>query len=163
VRELNNEKVDIIRWSSDPKEYVLEALKPAKVKNLVFDPEKKSVQISVDEDQLSLAIGKKGQNARLTSRLTGWEINIDKDTSATTAVEQKVAQESQTLAGALPITEEQAVTLVKSGFTNLEGLHDADVQDLIDILGVEEAKAREIHEAVHGQGDEEKIGSAQSA
>ena len=67
VRELNNEKVDIIRWSSDPKEYVLEALKPAKVKNLVFDPEKKSVQISVDEDQLSLAIGKKGQNARLTS------------------------------------------------------------------------------------------------
>ena len=97
VRELNNEKVDIIRWSSDPKEYVLEALKPAKVKNLVFDPEKKSVQISVDEDQLSLAIGKKGQNARLTSRLTGWEINIDKDTSATTAVEQKVAQAAQSL------------------------------------------------------------------
>ena len=81
VRELNNEKVDIIRWSSDPKEFVLEALKPAKVKNLVFDIEKKSAQISVDEDQLSLAIGKKGQNARLTSRLTGWEINIDKDSS----------------------------------------------------------------------------------
>src|SRR5205823_1074069 len=58
------------------KDYVLEALKPAKVKNLAFDTEKKSVQISVDEDQLSLAIGKKGQNARLTSRLTGWEINI---------------------------------------------------------------------------------------
>src|SRR5438128_12172340 len=88
VRELNNEKVDIIRWSSDPKEFILEALKPAKVKNITFDPEKKSAQMSVDEDQLSLAIGKKGQNARLTSRLTGWEINIDKDTSATTAVEQ---------------------------------------------------------------------------
>ena len=128
VRELNNEKVDIIRWSSDPKEYVLEALKPAKVKNLVFDPEKKSVQISVDEDQLSLAIGKKGQNARLTSRLTGWEINIDKDTSATTAVEQKVAQAAQSLGTALPITEEQALTLVKSGFTNLEGLRDADAR-----------------------------------
>ena len=68
VRELNNEKVDIIRWSSDPKEFVLEALKPAKVKNLVFDVEKKTATISVDEDQLSLAIGKKGQNARLTSR-----------------------------------------------------------------------------------------------
>src|SRR5438067_54258 len=95
VRELNNEKVDIIRWSSDPKEYVLEALKPAKVKNLVFDTEKKSVQISVDEDQLSLAIGKKGQNARLTSRLTGWEINIGKDTSATTVVEQKLALAAQ--------------------------------------------------------------------
>src|SRR5262249_58961774 len=76
VGELNNEKVDIIRWSSDPKEFILEALKPAKVKNLTFDPERKIAQIAVDEDQLSLAIGKKGQNARLTSRLTGWEINI---------------------------------------------------------------------------------------
>lgn len=149
VRELNNEKVDIIRWSSDPKEYVLEALKPAKVKNLVFDPEKKSVQISVDEDQLSLAIGKKGQNARLTSRLTGWEINIDRDTSATHAVEQKVAQAAQALAGALPITEAQGLALVKSGFTNLEGLRDAAVEDLVEILSVDEAKAREIHEAVH--------------
>ena len=148
VRELNNEKVDIIRWSSDPKDYVLEALKPAKVKNLVFDPEKKSVQISVDEDQLSLAIGKKGQNARLTSRLTGWEINIDKDTSAVNAVEQKVVQAAQSLSAALPIDDEQAMTLVKSGFTNLEGLRDADVSDLVDILGVDEAKAQEIHDAV---------------
>jgi N utilization substance protein A len=102
----------------------------------------------VDEDQLSLAIGKKGQNARLTSRLTGWEINIDKDTSATTAVEQKVAQAAQSLIGALPITQEQAVTLVKAGFTNLEGLKDADVSDFVDILGVDEAKAQEIHAAV---------------
>src|SRR5258705_1537122 len=151
VRELNNEKVDIIRWSSDPKEYILEALKPAKVKGLAFDTEKKSVQISVDEDQLSLAIGKKGQKARLTSRLTGWEINIGKDTSATTVVEQKVAQAAQTLAGMLPVSEEQALTLVKSGFTNLEGLRDAEVQDLVDILAVDETKAREIYEAVHRQ------------
>lgn len=155
VRELNNEKVDIIRWSADPREYILEALKPAKVKNLTFDTEKKAAQISVDEDQLSLAIGKKGQNARLTSRLTGWEINIDKDTSATTAVEQKVAQAAQTLAAALPITEEQAVTLVKSGFTNLEGLRDADVSDLVEILSVDEAKAQEIHAAIHR--DEEAL------
>jgi N utilization substance protein A len=149
VRELNNEKVDIIRWSSDPKEFVLEALKPAKVKNLVFDVEKKTATISVDEDQLSLAIGKKGQNARLTSRLTGWEINIEKEAPSTTVVEQKVAQAAQTLSTSLPITGEQAMTLVKTGFTNLEGLRDAEVQDLVDILGVEEEKAREIHEAVH--------------
>ena len=149
VRELNNEKVDIIRWSSDPKEFVLEALKPAKVKNLAFDSEKKSVTISVDEDQLSLAIGKKGQNARLTSRLSGWEINIQKDVSATTAVETKVAQAATSLAAALPITDEQATLLVKSGFTNLEGLRDADVSDLKDILSVEDEKAQEIHDAVH--------------
>ena len=149
VRELNNEKVDIIRWSSDPKEFVLEALKPAKVKNLVFDLEKKSAIISVDEDQLSLAIGKKGQNARLTSRLTGWEINIEKEAPSTSAVEQKVAHAAQSLAGALPITEDQAMTLVKTGFTNLEGLQDAEIQDLVDILSVDEEKAREIYEAVH--------------
>ncbi len=149
VRELNNEKVDIIRWSSDPKEFVLEALKPAKVKNLVFDIEKKSARISVDEDQLSLAIGKKGQNARLTSRLTGWEINIEKEAPSTSAVEQKVAHAAQSLASALPITEEQAMTLVKTGFTNLEGLQDAEMQDLVDILSVDEEKAREIYEAVH--------------
>ncbi|HEY5036354.1 MAG TPA: transcription termination factor NusA [Chthoniobacterales bacterium] len=148
VRELNNEKVDIIRWSSDPKEFVLEALKPAKVKNLVFDTEKKSATISVDEDQLSLAIGKKGQNARLTSRLTGWEINIEKEAPSTSAVEQKVAHAAQLLAGALPISEEQAMTLVKTGFTSLEGLRDAEVSDLVDILAVDEEKAREIHEAV---------------
>src|ERR1700737_1729581 len=117
VRELNNEKVDIIRWSSDPKEFVLEALKPARVKNLTFDPEKKSAKISVDEDQLSLAIGKKGQNARLTSRLTGWGVNIDRDTSATHAVEQKVAQAAQTLAGGFPLTQEHAGTLGKPGLT----------------------------------------------
>jgi len=149
VRELNNEKVDIIRWSSDPKEFVLEALKPAKVKNLVFDVEKKTATISVDEDQLSLAIGKKGQNARLTSRLTGWEINIEKEAPSTTVVEQKVAQAAQTLSTSLPITGEQAMTLVKTGFTNLEGLRDAEIQDLVDILEVEEEKARKIYEAVH--------------
>jgi hypothetical protein len=80
--------------------------------------------------------------------LTGWEINIDKDTTATNAVEAKVAQAAQSLAAALPITEEQALTLVKSGFTNLEGLRDADVQDFVDILAVDEAKAQEIHAAV---------------
>jgi N utilization substance protein A len=123
-------------------------LKPAKVKNLTFDPEKKSVLISVDEDQLSLAIGKKGQNARLTSRLTGWEINIEKDTSATTAVEQKVANAAQSLAAALPINQDQALALVKAGFTNIEGLRDADVSDLVDILGVEEGTAQQIHDAI---------------
>ncbi len=66
-------------------------------------------------------------------------------------MEQKVAQAAQALAGGLPITEEQALNLVKSGFTNLEGLRDAEVQDLVDILAVDETKAREIHEAVHRQ------------
>jgi len=82
VRELNNEKVDVIQWTPDVKEFALEALKPAKVKGVALDEAKKTILIKVDEDQFSLAIGKRGQNARLTSRLTGWDINIEKDESA---------------------------------------------------------------------------------
>src|SRR5207244_11649228 len=71
VRELNQEKVDIIRWSADPREFVVEALKPAKSKSIAIDEDRHAVQVTVEEDQLSLAIGRRGQNARLTSRLTG--------------------------------------------------------------------------------------------
>ena len=101
VRELNNEKVDIIRWHAEPREFILEALKPARVKSLTLDPVKKAAQIKVDEDQLSLAIGKRGQNARLTAKLTGWEINIEKDESAAIVMENKVTQAAGVLAANL--------------------------------------------------------------
>ena len=101
VRELNNEKVDIIRWHQDPREFILEALKPARVKNLTLDGERKTAQIRVEEDQLSLAIGKRGQNARLTAKLTGWEINIEKDESAAIVMENKVTQAANILVASL--------------------------------------------------------------
>src|ERR1700761_1448043 len=113
VRELNNEKVDIIRWSPDVKEFVLEALKPAKVKNVHLDEAKKTVLIKVDEDQLSLAIGKRGQNARLTSRLTGWDINIEQDKSVIEDFNERVNKAGKTLADALGIEQALAVSLVK--------------------------------------------------
>ena len=101
IRELHGEKIDIIAYSEDPVAFVTNALSPAKIgRASILDIMEKHMEVIVESDQLSLAIGKKGQNARLTSRLTGWEINIDKDTSATTAVEQKVAHAAQTLAGA---------------------------------------------------------------
>ncbi len=145
VRELNNEKVDIIRWSSDPKEYVLEALKPAKVKNLELDIEHKSVRIRVDEDQLSLAIGKRGQNARLTSRLTGWEINIEKDETAAEAFEARVVGAAKAMAKRLEIEEALATGLVRGGILSIEGLLEAEPQDLADILGIDLDKASAIH------------------
>ena len=103
VRELNNEKVDIIRWHQDPREFILEALKPARVKSLTLDGERKTAQIRVEEDQLSLAIGKRGQNARLTAKLTGWEINIEKDESAAIVMENKVTQAANILAASLEV------------------------------------------------------------
>lgn len=146
VRELNNEKVDIIRWSADPKEFVLEALKPAKVKSVELVPDKKAINIKADEDQLSLAIGKRGQNARLTSRLTGWEINIEKDESATQVFENRVAQAAHVLAEKLQLDEALAVSIVKGGFASIDAFLDVEPQDIADATGIDLEKAKEIHE-----------------
>ena len=91
VRELNNEKVDIIRWSADVK-IRAEALKPAKIRSITLDRSHEDRQVTVDKDQLSLAIGKRGQNARLTPALTGWEINIEEDKTAKEVLNRQKAQ-----------------------------------------------------------------------
>jgi N utilization substance protein A len=148
VRELNNEKVDIIRWSADMKELVLEALKPAKIKSVTLDPEKKAVLIKVDEDQLSLAIGKRGQNARLTSRLTGWDINIEQDKSAERIFEGKKESAAQSFAEALNVSPEVAAKLVGVGMNSVEVIATgSEPQDIADVLGVDLAAATAIHES----------------
>ncbi|MCE9612116.1 MAG: transcription termination factor NusA [Chthoniobacter sp.] len=148
VRELNNEKVDIIRWSSDMKELVLEALKPAKVKSVTLDESKKAVLIRVDEDQLSLAIGKRGQNARLTSRLTGWEINIEQDKSAERIFEGKKEHAALAFAEALKVTPEAAAKLVSVGMTSVEVIATgSEAQDIADVLQIDLAEATAIHAA----------------
>ena len=148
VRELNNEKVDIIRWSADMKELVLEALKPAKVKSVTLDEVKKSILIKVDEDQLSLAIGKRGQNARLTSRLTGWDINIEEDKTAETIFVGKKELAAQTFADALKVSPEVAAKLVGVGMNSVETIATGSApQDIADVLGIDLAEATAIHEA----------------
>lgn len=148
VRELNNEKVDIIRWSSDVKEFVLEALKPAKVKSVTLDENKKSVLIRVDEDQLSLAIGKRGQNARLTSRLTGWDINIEQDKTAKEIVDNKKENAAHSFAAALKVTPEVAYKLVNAGMNSVEVIATgSEPQDIADVLGIDLEAATAIHTA----------------
>jgi transcription termination/antitermination protein NusA len=147
VRELNQEKVDIIRWSEDPREFVMEALKPAKIKSITIDEDRKAVQVTVDEDQLSLAIGRRGQNARLTSRLTGWEINISKDESVTQAFEQKLAQAITTLAKTLNIGEETARSLARAGMNSIDGILEADPNDIAEIAMIDPERARQIQES----------------
>jgi N utilization substance protein A len=147
VRELNNEKVDIIRWSSDVKEFVLEALKPAKIKSVTLDDTKKAVQIKVDEDQLSLAIGKRGQNARLTMRLTGWEVNIEKDESAKEIFANNVEKGVAALAKALGVSDAVARQLINSGMNSAEVIAGAEPQDIADVLGCPLPEAEPIHAA----------------
>jgi N utilization substance protein A len=136
--------VDIIRWSSDVKELVLEALKPAKLKNVTLNQAKKTVEVRVDADQLSLAIGKRGQNARLTARLTGWEINIEEDTSAKEAFNASVSGAAKQLIDGLGISEEVAQKLVAIGMNAVEVVADVSAQDVVDATGLELAAAEEI-------------------
>jgi len=133
VRELNNEKVDIIRWDSNVKNFIANALSPAKLKTFEVDETRKRVKILVSPDQLSLAIGKRGQNARLTSKLTGWQVDIEAEHVVSMGFEEKMAQAVQALASVPGITQEQASVLVNSGLTSLEALLQAEVADLADI------------------------------
>src|SRR5690242_2375498 len=133
VRELNNEKVDIIRWDSNVRNFITNALNPAKLKAFEIDEAHKRVKIIVSEDQLSLAIGKRGQNARLTSKLTGWQVDIEAEVVVTKGFEEKVAEAVESLAAIPGISREQADVLVHHGLTRLEDLLQADVSDLAGI------------------------------
>ncbi len=132
VRELNNERVDIIPWSPDLRTFVTAALNPARIKSFEVDEARRRVHLLVSADQLSQAIGKRGQNARLTSRLVGWQVDIDAEPVVTTAFEQKVAQAVSALASIPGITPEQADALVHHGFLSLEDLLQADEGDLAE-------------------------------
>ena len=136
VRELNNEKVDIIRWDPNIRNFITNALAPAKLKAFEINEATKRVKIIVSEDQLSLAIGKRGQNARLTSKLTGWQVDIEAEVVVTKGFEEKVAEAVELLAGIAGISREQADVLVHHGLTRLEDLLQADESDLAGIPGL---------------------------
>src|SRR5213594_3652825 len=133
VRELNNEKVDIIRWDPNVRTFITNALAPAKLKAFEIDEPHKRARIIVSEDQLSLAIGKRGQNARLTSKLTGWQVDIEAEVATAIGFEEKIALAVQALAAVPGLTQEQAGVLVNSGLTSLEALLQAEVTDLSEI------------------------------
>jgi N utilization substance protein A len=150
VRELNNEKVDIIRWDSNIRTFITNALAPAKLKTFQVDEAYKRVRILVSGDQLSLAIGKRGQNARLTSKLTGWQVDIDDEVVVTKGFEEKVAEAVESLAVVPGISKEQASVLVHHGLTRLEDLLQADESDLSSIPEIGE-QAAAILEAAHAE------------
>jgi len=151
VRELNNEKVDIIRWDTHIKTFITNALAPAKLKSFEIDETKKRAKIWVSEDQLSLAIGKRGQNARLTSKLTGWQVDIEAEHVAVFGFEEKMAQAVQALAAVPGITQEQANVLVHNGLTSLEALLQVEVSDLAGIPEIGSENAGTILEAARAE------------
>lgn len=141
VSELQGEKIDIVRWSDNTREYITAALSPAKIAEIKLDKEKQQAEVIVPEDQLSLAIGKRGQNVRLASRLVGWELDIRTRPEAKEEIHPK---EEQSIADIKGIGDKILSTLVEAGFTTLESLASAEVETLSQIKGVGTKKAEKI-------------------
>lgn len=148
VRELSGEKIDIVRWSDDAKTYVVNALSPAKLVKVLLEEEdgQPVIRAIADADQLSLAIGKRGQNVRLTAKLLGMRVDVRKDESEV-SFEDKVAQAVASLAAVGDIGEESAQKLVGSGFLTVEGILSASPEDIAEAAEIEPAIANTIYEA----------------
>lgn len=147
VRELNNEKVDIIRWNEDPKEFIKEAIKPTRIKSVEVDQPAHTIRITIAKEELALAIGKRGQNARLTSRLIGWELDISEDRSAVEVFEQQMAGAAHQLAAALGVSEQEAKILADGGMNALEVIVTAEATDIAELLACDLERAEIILKA----------------
>jgi N utilization substance protein A len=161
VRELSGEKIDIVRWSDDIKTYVTNALSPAKLSKVDVDTDnQRVVHVTTEADQLSLAIGKRGQNVRLSSKLLGVKIDVQKDEGDVT-FEEKVARAIERLASVPKIGSENARKLVEAGFLNIEGILAADVTDLEATGEFDNETAKAIFEAAAAvQHEQEKAESS---
>jgi N utilization substance protein A len=140
VQELRGEKIDIIPWSDDPTKFVCNALLPAEISEVIIDETEKSMEIIVEDDQLSLAIGKLGQNVRLAVKLTGWKIDI-KSRSRVKEISRKAFKELLAIPGIGGITAE---ILFKEGFFSANDLASVSVEELMNIPGIGEKKAHNI-------------------
>ena len=149
VNELQGEKIDIVRYSDDIREYIKAALSPAKVSEIKLDKDNLKAEIIVDDDQLSLSIGKHGQNVRLASRLIGWELDIRKKATAAVAQEgkeEKIEKETVSLEQLSGVGEKTLQSFHEAGFKTIEDILQADIKDLMKIKGIGEKKAKKIIE-----------------
>lgn len=148
VRELNGEKIDVIKYSPDPITLLEECIKPAVAKNVKVDNFNKIISFEVSEADLSVVIGKRGSNAKLTSRLLGWKLDVVKEATEVAGFDEKIVQAAESLAKALPtLSFEELCMLVDRGFTTLEAFEGAEAHDLVNV-GFDEAEAAKIIEAV---------------
>ena len=136
--EINLERIDIITWVDSPAEFVIKALQPAEVDSILVDEESRSMDVVVEESQLSLAIGRGGQNVRLASELSGWELNIMTDEAAAEKAEREAQEAVERLMTQLNIDSEVAGVLVEEGFVTPEEVAYVPVQELLDVEGFDE-------------------------
>ena len=144
VGELQGEKIDIIPWSPDPATFIVNALQPAEVSKVVLDPEEARVEVVVAESQLSLAIGRRGQNVRLASQLTGWSIDILTESEESERRQKEFAARTELFIKALEVDEMFAQLLASEGFETVEEIAYVDQMELASIEGLNDEIADEL-------------------
>ena len=144
VNELQGEKIDIIPWNADPATFLVNALQPAEVSKVVIDEEAGKIEVVVPDEQLSLAIGRRGQNVRLASQLTALDIDIMTEADESARRQAEFAERTKLFMDALDVDEMMAQLLVAEGFTNLEEVAYVEVDELLAIDGFDEDTAVEL-------------------
>ena len=147
VSELSGEKIDIVRWNEDIRQYVAAALAPAKLESIEVDPvDHNTVHVVTAADQYSLAIGKRGQNIRLTTKLTGWHIEVKRSMAAASFEDQK-AEAVKELAETFSVSTAIATQMADAGFLTVEGIVEEDETSFIAATGLDEVTAKGVYAA----------------
>ena len=157
VAEQQGEKIDIIPWSNDPATFVVNALAPAEVTKVVLDEEARRIEVVVPDEQLSLAIGRRGQNVRLASMLTGWAIDILTEAEESERRQQEFKERSQVFVDALDVDDVIAGLLVTEGFTTVEEVAIVDLEELAGIEGFDEGVAEELKSRAEAFVEKERV------
>jgi len=142
--ELGGERVDIVLWSDNPAQFVINAMAPAEVQSIIVDEEKHAMDLAVAEDKLAKAIGKGGQNVRLASRLTGWQLNVMTPEQVVAKSENEQANARKMFMGKLEVDEEIAEILVTEGFATVEEIAWVPVGELLAVEGFDEEIVEEL-------------------
>ena len=142
--ELAGERVDIILWSADPAQFVINALAPAEVSSIIVDEEKHSMDVVVDEEQLAQAIGRGGQTVRLASELTGWQLNMMTEAEANSKRDTEHGSIQELFMAKLDVDEEVAKILIEEGFSNLEEVAYVPIGEMLEIESFDEDTVNEL-------------------
>ena len=146
VNELQGEKIDIIKWTEDLPTLVAESLSPAEIQKVLIDEENKRIEVILSEENLSKAIGRRGQNVRLASKLINYEIDILTDAEDSERRQKEFKERTELLVKALEVDETLGQLLVSENFQNIEEIAQSNVEDLSKIEGIEETTAKELIE-----------------
>lgn len=157
VGELQGEKIDIIQWNQEPATFIVNALAPAEVAKVVMDEENSRIEVVVPDDQLSLAIGRRGQNVRLATQLTGWDIDILTEQEESERRSDEFRTRSQLFMEALDVDDVIAHLLVAEGFTSVEEIAYVETEELAEIEGFDEDVAEELKQRALNFLDEQDV------